>query len=178
METTLRKKTFRFWFPWNADKIEKWLENQAAEGWILERIDDLMTTFYFRKATATDMNYYIEYKNSFRDNSPFSEGSSWSLIGEKCGWKLWGRAAEAITEQYLNKKRLQLKSLKSFLPILIAIGASQPLLLMNSIHRFTENTDPVSFTMLSVLAASASFFIFGISSIVFKINRLKKEIGA
>ncbi len=72
-------KRRKFGWMYSPDKLEKWLEQHAAEGNRLHRVSKLGTTFYFRKGEPQHIKYSADYQN-------LSNGSYFE-IHRQAGWK-------------------------------------------------------------------------------------------
>ncbi|MGD6993817.1 DUF2812 domain-containing protein [Sutcliffiella horikoshii] len=72
-------KRRKFGWMYSPDKLEKWLEQMAAEGNRLHRISKLGTTFYFRKGEPQHIKYSADYQNLSND--------TYFEIHRQAGWK-------------------------------------------------------------------------------------------
>ncbi len=176
MESTVTKKVFKYWLPWNADRVATWLENMAAEGWILERTGLCMINFYFKKSEPAKIKFHLEYQNGLKNsNHSATPDSNWRSIASRQGWTLWSREYIGKSGTSKAKREWQINSLKNFLPFILIISASQPFLFLNSVHRFSEGFDSVSISMVSITGLALSMALIGTLSTLLKISRLQKE---
>ncbi|WP_404447982.1 DUF2812 domain-containing protein [Sutcliffiella horikoshii] len=72
-------KRRKFGWMYSPDKLEKWLEQMAAEGNRLHRVSKLGTTFYFRKGEPQHIKFSADYQNLSND--------SYYEIHRQAGWK-------------------------------------------------------------------------------------------
>lgn len=90
------------WFGWYTDKLEAWLEKQAANGWHLVKADRWLLRFHFEKGDSKKVRYCVDYPEKVDDdyNTIFHD-AGWSLIASDWGYYIW-RA------EYRDKRRPEL----------------------------------------------------------------------
>ncbi len=87
-----RKRVFRWWWSWNAEKTAAWLEKMAADGWMLERTNFNMTVFYFLRDHPRRMSFCADFQSSgITEYKTFILDAGWTLVMEAGGWFLWAR---------------------------------------------------------------------------------------
>lgn len=72
-------KRRKFGWMYSPDKLEQWLEQMAAEGFRLHRVNKLGTTFYFLKGEPQKIKFSADYQNLSND--------SYFEIHRQAGWK-------------------------------------------------------------------------------------------
>lgn len=92
-----QKKVWKFWFPWNTEKIERWLEDKAARGWNLTHTDWGLRRFFFTRCEPRQVAFCLDRLSDHPD-APLSQGSEyiklmkkdlWQLINRQASWCLW-----------------------------------------------------------------------------------------
>jgi len=73
---------------YSPDKLEQWLEQMAAEGNRLHRVNKLGTTFYFLKGEPQKVKFSADYQNLSND--------SYFDIHREAGWKDEYRSGSAL----------------------------------------------------------------------------------
>lgn len=134
METTTITKTRWFW-PWQDEKEEAWLESMSQEGWHLKSVQlPCVYTFgigqpchhsYRLDYLPTDKSKWAEYMQIFRD-------AGWEYIGEMSNWRYWrklnttGETPEIFTdaESKIRKYRRMLLYMGFFLMLLVFLGST------------------------------------------------------
>lgn len=95
--TPMTKKVFKWWWAWKAEKIEHWLEEQAAEGWILKSCSLAGTIFRFHKEEPKRIRCIVDYLYKL---SPEYEqvltDDGWDLLVMGGGWYLCCREYGAV----------------------------------------------------------------------------------
>ncbi|WP_404430890.1 DUF2812 domain-containing protein [Sutcliffiella horikoshii] len=92
-------KRRKFGWMYSPDKLEKWLEQMAAEGNRLHRVSKLGTTFYFRKGEPQHIKYSADYQNLSNDSYfEIHRQAGWkdefSSKGALQKWTIWSKAYE------------------------------------------------------------------------------------
>lgn len=84
------KRVFKWWWAWNPETVENWLEEMEAEGWHLVKVQQAVTRFYFEKGQPRQIRYCIDYQNK-KDSNYMSifQDTGWEYIYESSGWYLW-----------------------------------------------------------------------------------------
>jgi hypothetical protein len=114
MEHTL-KKTRWFW-PWQDEKEEAWLESMSAEGYHLRQVG-LMGRYTFEQGSPRAYTYRLDYllldKNKRADYLQMFTDAGWEHIGEMSNWQYWrkanldGEAEEIFSDNESKVKKYQ-----------------------------------------------------------------------
>ncbi len=107
------KKTWKFWFRRNTDKLECWLEKEAAQGWMPVRLNWGMRCFTFVKGAPRQVAYCLDLLSDMpgRPEAETEEKNGngylhlmrndhWELIGISGAWYLW-------VKSYTGSRRLR-----------------------------------------------------------------------
>lgn len=83
-----KKKISKVFMPWNFEKEQAWLEEQASEGWSLEKT---FFNYRFVKAEAQEMVYRVDYfsitnKKKMEEYKAIFEESGWEFVHSSIGW--------------------------------------------------------------------------------------------
>lgn len=90
------KTTWKWWWGWNPEKIENWLEEMELDGWNLVKIDVNYLRFKFEKGESRKIRYCVDYQNKV-DNNYFEilKEDRWELVGDKSiPWYMWRKLYE------------------------------------------------------------------------------------
>ncbi|MGD6873701.1 DUF2812 domain-containing protein [Sutcliffiella horikoshii] len=127
-------KRRKFGWMYSPDKLEKWLEQMAAEGNRLHRISKLGTTFYFRKGEPQDIKYSADYQNLSNDSYfEIHREAGWKDIFSSKGaiqkWTIWSKEYEEgetppalysdKTHKLKQAKKVALSYTVLFLPLVL-----------------------------------------------------------
>jgi hypothetical protein len=96
MNTTLTKR--RWFWPWQDDKEETWLEEMSAGGWHLQSVG-LPWTYTFAQGTARPYIYRLDYmymdKKKLAEYLQIFQDAGWEYLGEMSNWRYWRKPADA-----------------------------------------------------------------------------------
>ncbi|MBN1880478.1 DUF2812 domain-containing protein [bacterium] len=85
-----RIRKIKWWWGWNVEKIERWLEQRERDGWNLVDIGSLGVSFVFHQGIPRRVAYRVDYQNQVKeDYLQLFQDAGWSLIGKSCGWYFW-----------------------------------------------------------------------------------------
>ena len=90
------KTVWRWWWGWNTEKIENWLEEMENDGWNLTKVDLFQIRFSFKKGKARKMRYCWDYPSMPGENyfEIFKE-DGWESMDNKMGpWFIWRKSYE------------------------------------------------------------------------------------
>lgn len=131
MDATITKT--RWFWPWQDDKEEAWLEEMSTSGWHLTAVK-LMGRYTFKKGVPRRCIYRLDYmwmdKKKFADYLQIFQDAGWEYIGEMSNWRYWrkpvaaGETAEIFTDNESKIKKYQrvLAYLVFFLLFLVIMG--------------------------------------------------------
>lgn len=88
--------TWKWWWGWNPEKIENWLEEMEKNGWNLIKIDFNYLRFKFERGESRKIRYCVDYQNKV-DNNYFEilKEDGWELVGGKSiPWYMWRKSYE------------------------------------------------------------------------------------
>ncbi|MGB9936504.1 MAG: DUF2812 domain-containing protein [Methanobacterium sp.] len=90
------KTAWHWWWGWNPEKIENWLEGMENDGWNLSKIDFNYLRFKFEKGEARKVRYCVDYQNKVDDNYfEILKEDGWELVGNKyIPWYMWRKSYE------------------------------------------------------------------------------------
>lgn len=173
------KKIFKFWFAWNADKLEKWLGEQAAEGWILKEVNFNITTFWFVKSEPAKISFATDFQNRTKDEYfSIAEDSGWKHYKSNCGWHLWSKEYEGEDEPvFFSDSSSLVKKFKRLLTFLSAIAVYEYIILYTTITRFIE-TESLMTKSVCILHFLATAFITWVAVKLFiKMRSFREDSG-
>lgn len=87
--TGMAVRWFR-WSGWFTEKVEAWLEQQAAQGWHLVKADRLLYRFHFVRGTPRSVRFFVDFPAHAGDEYRAGcEGDGWELVDSSYGWYIW-----------------------------------------------------------------------------------------
>lgn len=86
------KRVFKFWWAWNFDKEEAWLNNMANSGYLLE--DVTWMVYKFRRCEPGEYIIRVAYQNNSPDYISFMNELGAEQITYNMGWQYFKRKTE------------------------------------------------------------------------------------
>jgi Protein of unknown function (DUF2812) len=186
MNVTTLKRLNWFW-PWQDEKEEAWLEEMSQVGWHLKSMQ-LPCVYYFNKGEPGRFTYRLDYMPADKaKNQEYLQiflDAGWEYIGEMSNWRYWrklsltGEPHEIFTdvESKLRKYRRLLAYMAFFLALLVFIGIN--------VFRTPARFDPDYRPVLSAIyllpkicyAVVIPIYMVVVVQLLRRINRLKKKI--
>jgi len=132
MNPTIRKR-YRWFWPWQDEKEEAWLEEMSRTGWHLKYVH-LPCVYGFERGEPTRYSYRLDYllsdKSKFNEYLQIFQDSGWKYLGEMSNWRYWrkqainGETTEIFTDNQSKIKKYQrlLGFMGFFLLFLILMG--------------------------------------------------------
>lgn len=87
-----RKTLYRFWFVWNYDKEEKWLNDMAREGWALVSVG--FCRFTFEKTEPEEYIIRLEMRDVDDEYLSLMKSTGAEYIGKCFRWNYYRRKSE------------------------------------------------------------------------------------
>jgi hypothetical protein len=135
MDTTLTKH--RWFWPWQDEKEEAWLEEMSAQGWHLISVG-LPWTYKFSLGAARHYVYRLDYmymnKQKQTDYLQIFRDAGWEYLGEMTNWRYWRKPVEAggAVEIYTDNA----SKIKKYQRVLLFMAFFLLLLVMLAINLF------------------------------------------
>lgn len=85
-----RQTRWFFWPSWRAEKVETWLEEQAAAGWHVVKADRWLNRFHFERGEPRKVRYFVDYPAAVDEQYKLIFGDAgWEHVAEAIGWHVW-----------------------------------------------------------------------------------------
>lgn len=90
------KTAWHWWWGWETEKVENWLEEMERDGWSLFELEYFILHFKFKKVESRKMRYCIDHQNKVDDNyfELFKE-DGWELVDDAISWFIWRKSYES-----------------------------------------------------------------------------------
>jgi len=123
------KKQFKFFWPWQDQAQEKWLEEQSQSGYHLKEPNNLMGVYTFERGDPESYTYRLDFQSDLnRDKDAYFtlfEDAGWEYLGES-SWQYFRKPYQAGTSNEIfsdNQSKIKkyerlVLYLSSFLAIL------------------------------------------------------------
>ena len=115
-----RKTIYKFWFVWDFDKEEKWLNEMARQGWALVSVGFLR--FTFERCEPGEYIIRLEMRMADDDYISFMEETGAEFIGRCFQWVYFRRRSELGCFDIMSDIDSKHDHLSRIYKMLIAIG--------------------------------------------------------
>lgn len=169
-----RKKTRKWFWAWDDQKEEVWLQRMAQEGWALEEYKWFQYTF--KKVMPSKLVYQLDYQLGFPDKSYFDlfEMDGWQLVSSFGGWYYFCKEddgtekLEIFTDVHSRAtKYIRLSNYLLFILAMHALSFWLPAII---------NSGDMSLWIEATVAPIAIIGIFGVYMLRRKAKKLKEYI--
>jgi Protein of unknown function (DUF2812) len=173
-EKTVSK--FKWFWAWQDDKEETWLEEMSRQGLHLQS-PGLPGMYYFESGEPRDYVYRLDFNNSYKNRNEYLQifqDAGWKHVGRLGGWDYFRKLRQPgeVMEIYSDKEsKIQkyyrlLLTLIIFLPIMIVLLTSNQGEHTRTIYEIGRLLGAVLLVLYSV----------AMIKILQRINRLKNEL--
>jgi hypothetical protein len=181
------RKQFNWFWPWQDEQEEAWLEKKSQAGWHLQSVH-LPCVYIFVKGEPTQYIYRLDYqraeKGKLLEYQQIFQDAGWEYLGEMTNWRYWrNQAVNGFIPEIFSDLDSKLKKYKRilgymafFLVLLVFMGLN----LLNHGLRFDADTPALFFAIYLVAgllyALVIPMYVVIVVQILRRINRLKKKI--
>jgi len=153
MSENLIKKSKWFW-AWQDDKEEEWLDKMAREGMHLNK-PDLFGQYYFTQGKPQEVAYRLDFITSARKKADYFQlfkDSGWEHVGEMGGWQYWRKAMqEGVTPEIFTDADSKIQKYRRLLGFLIILMPIYVISLLNAYNHSARYQDGFFFQILNVI---------------------------
>jgi len=167
---------FKWYWAWDDDKEEKWLEAMSRNGWHLEN-PGLPCIYHFIKGEAREYSYRLDFRTgsfkSLQDYLQICRDAGWEMVGRMGTWYYFrkecrdGEKPEFYSD---NDSKVQ-----KYSRLLIFLLIFLPILLNNTLtmsrHQGSAFFSGVRIFYIFILL----FFTYAIIRLLLRIRKLKKS---
>ena len=169
------KRAWRWLFPWNDEKTERWLTEEARAGWRLTRVG-FFGGYTFERAAPAEVGYRLDVAPSkLRDRGEYFDlfrDAGWEHLGHRGLWHFFrkdasdGRTPEIYTD---NRSKIgKYRRILAFLGAMTAVMGSQ----------VATNPGVRHSTAIAVIyAVLLAFLLYFIVRVLLRIRSLKAVAG-
>jgi hypothetical protein len=182
-----QKTVIRIFFAWQDREEERWLEEMAAQGWLLEKYTFLR--YHFTAIQPTDYIYRLDYKTTTdKDMAEYKDifaQSGWEHVCSYMGWQYLRIPREKFSVDIYSDKASLLEKLRRMfasalmllIPLFIVVVVLNFGSLENTFERynlgFMNILMPILFVLMILGMISNFIWILKLSK---RIKDLEKEV--
>lgn len=117
---------FKWWFSWNSDAFELYLEDMAAKGYVLDQAYFALMQLSFKEEEPQNIRYCVDYNNKYtREYEILLEDDGWICKGSSSGWRIWAKAYEGHRPDLFSDKISIIERNQRLLSLLFIILMAQ-----------------------------------------------------
>ncbi len=170
-------KIFKWWWAWEHEKIENWLEEMESNGHRLveTRIKGLL--FYFERCQPTKARYCIDYQSKLTpDYVTLVRDDGWELYQIGMGWYILRKQYEdERPELYTDFESLIARN-KTLLAIVVVATIMECVSFGNLIWDTYNDSNKAMLPVLCIFGSLIlAFFSFIITNVVMQITKFRKK---
>lgn len=180
------KRVFRVFWAWNDEKEERWLRDQAREGWHLKAVRAF--SYEFERGAPADVAYRLDFQRRRRLNKAEYLGifkdAGWEHVGTRRHWFYFRKAVEGgMTPEIFSDRASRIAKYRrviSILAVMLVIFTA----VMVPLWR-PAGEGPHSGLFWGVFSAATTlrllavlFILYALWRMVRVINRIKREQAA
>lgn len=170
-------KIFKWWWAWNYEQIEEWLESMEADGFQLveTRFDGVY--FCFEKCTPAKARYCIDYQTRLTpEYITILNDDGWKLYKIGFGWYVLRKAYLQERPDFYNDFDGLIARNKSLLKILAVLLIIELLGISNMISNYISSGNKELRAYVCIFTAFVlAFFSFVITNLVLQIHKFTNK---
>jgi hypothetical protein len=175
----MRYTVHKWFFAWDFEKEEKWLNEMSAKG--LQLVSVGFCKYLFEEADRGEYMYRLELLDYLPSNAEsiayirFLEETGIEYIGSVLRWAYFRKkAADGVFEIYsdVNSK---IKHCKRIMALFFAVIPVNLFSLIANIDNSIQYKHPVNYVITAILILLILLLGFGILKVLIKITKLKRE---
>lgn len=185
MNPTISKR-YRWFWPWQDEKEEQWLEEMSRTGSHLKYVH-LPCVYGFEQGVPSRYSYRLDYmltdKSKFNEYLQIFQDAGWEYLGEMSNWRYWRKTVQngepqeifTDTESKIKKYQRLLIIMAFFLAFLVFMGIN---LIRNQIWFEADNPAWLSAIYLLPVVCYAviiPIYLVVVIKLLGRIRQLKKK---
>lgn len=166
----MERKTIRKWFwAWDFDKEEEWLENMARNGWVLDGVG--FCTYHFIKTEPGEYSVRLQYLPIAEENTDYTnllEESGAERVGRMVQWVYYRKKTADGPFQLFSDLDSRITHLDKIARLMLIVAVANLLIGVVNSHN-----PSISLGWINLLVAS--LVTYGVGRIHGKKEALEKE---
>jgi hypothetical protein len=171
-------RVFKWWWVWNYEEIENWLEGMESGGLRLVGTRFKGLLFYFEKCTPTKARYCVDYQKKLTpEYMTIINDDGWKLYQIGMWWYMLRKEyVDERPELYTDFEALIVRN-KKLLSIMIGGLILEFICLGNLICNAIKNPSDEILAQIGLLGAFVlAFFTFAITNLTLQISKFRNKI--
>jgi hypothetical protein len=167
-------KIRKWWWAWNYEKIEAWLEEMALKGYMVSRVTGSGEIFYFYKTDPKKTRFCVDYQPELKsDYIQLLSEDGWSYIKIPGNWILCWKEYDDARPELFNDYDSIIERNNKLMAVMAGLFVPLVLLPNLALNRFKLGVFNIPITIIYCLIFM--FYIFAVSSLSSTNTALKKK---
>lgn len=177
-------RKFKLWFVWQDEQLQRWLQQQAAQGLHLRSTNVLCLHTFVRGAPA-DMVYRWDAGDQRKDPHYMQlfQDAGWEHVASTVGWHCWRKArlAGQVNEIFTDSADKIRKYQRVMVPMLVILAVQLLTLAANpGVHMVLSGSNPAAATPIvsgavGILVGSAIVLAYAVVKLMQRTAQLKRQ---
>lgn len=161
----MTKRVFKWWWAWKAEKIEEWLERQAAGGWILESCSLAGIVFHFRKGNPMQIRYSVDYLHKpAPDYERVLADDGWNILTMGGSWYVCCKEYDGKRPELYTDIQSLIERNNRLISVLVATG--MPMVVMMPMFLKKLESEPLQIGLTIIWIPIILLYIFGMGRLL------------
>ena len=171
-------RVFKWWWAWNYEEIETWLEGMAAGGLRLVETKYNGVVFYFEKCTPIKERYCVDYQSKLTpEYIALINDDGWKLYQMGLGWYILRKEYKDDRPNLYTDFEGIIARNKKLLGLMIGGAAIEIICFGDLIWNAVRFSNDAIIAEIAILGSFVlAFFTFVITNLVLLINKFKNKI--
>ena len=170
-------KVFKWWWVWNFEEIEEWLERMEASGLRLVKTNFDGVYFYFEQCDKTKARYCIDYQSKLTpEYMTIISDDGWKLYKIKFGWYILRKEYQEEKPNLYNDFESLINRNKRLLIFSTILALFEAICLGSMIWAIVKSPSNLLIAETCILGALVlALFTFIITNLAMQISKFSKR---
>lgn len=176
MDAQQEKRTFKWFWPWQDERLENWLGQMSQQGWHLASAG-WPARYTFRRGEPADLVYRLDWQEASRKEQPtyrqlFAD-AGWEQAGSHAGWQIFrrpavdGPAGEIFTDDVSKVAKYE--------RAIFAMGGAFAAIVVVMVTMLTYQIDGVIAVLWAALLLAAAYYLIALLGLSRRVGQLKRR---
>ena len=176
MDAKHEKRTFKWFWPWQDERLESWLGQMSHQGWHLASAG-WPARYTFVRGEPADLVYRLDWQEAARKERPnylqlFAD-AGWELAGSHAGWQIFrlpvgdGMTGEIFTD--VDSK------VAKYERTIFAMGGAFAAVVVVMVTMLTYQVDGVIAALWAALLLAALYYVIALVGLSRRVRQLKRS---
>lgn|GEM_PF-603026 len=170
-------RIFKWWWAWNYEQVEEWLEKMEAGGLRLVETRFNGLVFYFEKCKPSKARYCIDYQNRLTpDYLTIISDDGWQLYQLGWGWYILRKVYEDERPEFYTDFEGLIARNKSLLNLVIILALFEVVCIANLVYNTCLDPSMGWIAYTAIFGTiTIALFTFIITNLVLQIKKFKER---